>query len=391
MSAKHQIVPPFFRLSAFFFALFFVLGVYLPFFPVWLAERGLNEWQIGIVLATPMAMRIVSTPLTAAFADRFAQPRIPLLIYASLCFAFFTMLGLLDGFVAIAMMMGLIAVFWMPLAPLSDAMAFAVARRDGVDYGRMRLWGSIAFILANLGIGWLVARLAGGITLPILVASFAAVAVAAFFLPRTTTPAPAPEQAWAGRSLLRQPLSLAFVLAAGLVQASHAMLYGFGSLHWQSLGLDGTRVGVLWAIGVIAEIVLFSVSGRVVARLGPLGMVALAASAAIVRWSIFPFVSSFAAFLVVQLLHGLTFAAAHLGLIHHVANSVPEHRAGSAQGFAVTVATALMAIATSISGPLYRAFGAEAFFTMAGIGIAALLLCAAIARLMTAQSAAQTP
>ncbi len=370
---------PAIRLSFFFFALFFLVGVYMPFFPVWLATRGLSSTEIGVLLALPMAMRIVSTPFVGAFADRMAEPRSALLLFAVMAALLFAGIGFSDDFIVIAVMLALTAVFWMPLTPLSDAFALSIARRDGRDYGRMRLWGSLAFILANLGAGWLVGRYSGGVVHQILIFGFALIVTASYLLPHSvarTQVSPAEEKA--DRKSLRRPVFLAVVFLASLIQASHALVYGFGSLYWRSLGFTGTEIGALWAIGVIAEILLFSISGRVVARLGPLRLIAVAATAAIVRWALFPSLLHFHEFLAVQVLHGLTFGAAHLGLVHHVAQSVPERLAGAGQGIAVTIITASMAVAMVVSGPLYRGFGGDGFYAMAAVGAVALLLAGVI-------------
>lgn len=381
MSNVFRRFSPAVRLSFFFFALFFLLGTYMPFFPVWLATRGFSASEIGILLALPMVMRIVSTPFISAFADRMTEPRSALLLFAVTAAVCFAGVGLSGDFLPIAVMLALTAVFWMSLTPLSDALALAIARRDGRDYGRMRLWGSIAFILANLGSGWLVARFSGVIVHHVLMASFVLVVTAAYLLPNSAarqTVSSAEDRA--ERRSLRRPVFLAVIAVAGLIQASHALVYGFGSIHWRGLGLSGTEIGALWAIGVIAEILLFSVSGKVVARLGPLRLLALAAVAAMARWAVFPSLSQFYEFLVVQALHGLTFGAAHLGLVHHVARSVPERIAGAGQGLAVTMVTASMAAAMAASGPLYRTFGGDGFYAMAAIGALALFAAVAISR-----------
>lgn len=367
------------RLSLFFFTIFLCLGVYMPFFPVWLAAKGLEADEIAIVLAVPMVVRILTTPFTGAFADRMKEPRSALLLFAVVTVTFVACLGWVDGAVLISIVVGLTAMFWMPLTPISDAFALSVARRDGRDYGRMRLWGSLAFILANLGAGWLVERHTGNVVHAILLFTFSSVAVSAWFLPRSQSRDDDGEAAAIDRrGIMRRPYFLAVIAAAGLVQASHAMIYGFGSIHWRDLGLSGGEIGALWAIGVIAEIVLFAVSGRVVAKLGPLRMIGLAAAAAVLRWTLFPAITDFWVFLVVQALHGLTFGAAHLGIVHHVAQSVPERLAAAGQGLAVTIITAFMAGAMMISGPLYRGSGIDGIHAMTAIAGAALLLSAVL-------------
>ena len=373
-------LPASFRLSVFFAALFFGVGVYMPFFPVWLASRGLNPSEIGIVLALPMVMRIVTTSLTGAFADRMTELRHAVMIFAAVSVSLFALLFFAHDFYTIAVLMAVTAIFWMPLTPLSDALALIVSRRDGSDYGRMRLWGSIAFIAANLGAGWFVGHYSGAVVYPFLLGAFTAVFLSSIILPRVAAAPTDPEvEAGAGRKILRQPLFLAVLLAGGMTQASHAMVYGFGTLYWRSAELSGSEIGALWGVGVVAEILLFTMSGRVVALASPLGMIAIGATAAVIRWAVFPSVDGFGPFLLVQLLHGLTFGATHLGLVHHVAQAVPERFAGAGQGLAVTIITAAMAASTALSGPVYRTFGVDGFYAMSLLAFAALALVALIA------------
>ncbi|MEM8647817.1 MAG: MFS transporter, partial [Pseudomonadota bacterium] len=148
----------------------------------------------------------------------------------------------------------------------------------------------------------------------------------------------------------------------GLTQASHSVYYSFGTLHWQAGGIPGGAIGVLWSLGVIAEVALFAVSGRAVRLFTPSGLIALGAGAAVVRWAgtaIDPGVFSLA---VLQALHGLTFGATHLGVIHHISRTVPDHLHNTAQALYSSVAGGvIIALATASAGPLYQAYGAYAF------------------------------
>lgn len=154
------------------------------------------------------------------------------------------------------------------------------------------------------------------------------------------------------------------------VQASHAVYYVFGTLHWQSIGISTGVIGMLWAVGVIAEIGLFAVSGRgAVAAIGPARLVWLGALAAALRWSVTSFDPPLAVLFGVQLLHGLTFGAAHLGAIHFISESVPESCAATAQGLYASVTAGIaMGAAMTAAGPLYAAFGGRAYLAMAIMG-----------------------
>ena len=136
------------------------------------------------------------------------------------------------------------------------------------------------------------------------------------------------------------------------------MFYTFGALHWRAEGISTTTVGMLWAVGVLAEVALFAYSGIVVARIGPALLIVAGAAAAVVRWGVMALDPPLVILFPLQLLHALTYAASHLGAMHFIARAVPESAAGTAQAFYATIAAGLMmGGATLASGSLYARFG----------------------------------
>jgi MFS transporter, PPP family, 3-phenylpropionic acid transporter len=130
---------------------------------------------------------------------------------------------------------------------------------------------------------------------------------------------------------LRSPGFLLLLLAAGLAQASHAVFYTFGTLHWRALGLSTAWSGTLWAISIVAEVALFAYSAAVVRRIGPAQLIVLGAGAAVIRWFIMGLDPPLSLLLPLQILHALTFGATHIGAIHCLGRAVPETQAGTAQ------------------------------------------------------------
>ncbi|HQF30880.1 MAG TPA: MFS transporter [Hyphomicrobiales bacterium] len=374
------------RLSFFYGALFLSIGVYLPFFPVWLSSRGLSESEIGAVLAAPLVVRILFTPISGAIADRQASRKGMLVLYCWLALLGFSILGAVSGFVATLLAVAFTAVFWSSVMPLTEALALVGVRRYKADYGRMRLWGSATFIIANFAAGAALDLWPTGIVYWLILGTVAFAAMSAHGLPRVPSADPvgttgvAEIAAPGARAVLANPAFLAMLGASALTQASHAMMYTFGSIYWQARGFSGLSIGVLWALGVIAEITLFAVSGRVLARISPVGLMAVGAGAAVLRWSLMPLEPPLAVTAILQLLHGLTFGAAHLGIVHFIARSVPERYSGSAQSLNFTAMGACMALATYASGQLYKAAGAAAFGAMAATALVALLLAVAVVR-----------
>jgi len=377
-----------YRVAALFAAYFFGLGLFLPYFPLVLAQAGLSPAEIGTVLALPLAVRLIANPLVGALADRYARPGPALAVLSALAALGFAGLSAASGFWSIALLLAVTSLAWGPIVPLSDALAARVAREGGGDYGRMRLWGSIAFIVANLGGGALVGAatdvvVVGGIVAGLAVSAFVAMSLPVASVraaPEIALPADAPAPVAPPARTLWSPRFLLIIAAAGCVQASHAAYYAFSALHWSQAGLSGVWVGAFWGLGVVTEIVLFAMAGRIGARLGPGGLLALGAGAAILRWVLFPFAVDPVSIATLQVLHGLTFGATHLGGVAFVAASAPRHWAGAAQGVASTVVGGLTALASALAGVLYAIGPALAFDAMAGL--AALgLVSLALARL----------
>ncbi|MBN9022698.1 MAG: MFS transporter [Rhizobiales bacterium] len=164
------------------------------------------------------------------------------------------------------------------------------------------------------------------------------------------------------------------ITVGGLIQGSHAMLYSFGSLFWHAQGFGGLAIGAFWATAVIFEIALFMWSAPLVRRFGPFGFLALGGVAAIVRWLLFPLEPGLVGYLGLQALHAFSFGAVYLGCQHAVARTVPEELTASAQGVMAMMSGLMMALATLASGPLYEAFGGNAFALMAVMPAVALVI-----------------
>lgn len=368
------------RMSLFYGAIFLLIGFHLPYFPVWLDWRGLSPGEIGIVLSSPLAVRIFVTPVISFAADRIGDRRLVLILLswgALLCLFLFTISG---GFWSILAVAILAAMFWTSIMPITEAVAMDGVRRSGHDYGRMRLWGSLSFIAASFGGGVALQYWGAPAALWLVLSSCAFIVIAAHLLPRpagkgrlkaaTTPPQIRVRDAML---LIRSPLFLLFLFATGLTQSTHGVYYAFGTIHWQSLGISSGIIGFLWATGVIAEILLFLYSGRILRAVGTVNFIWLAALAAIIRWTITAFDPPLWVLFPAQILHGLTFGAAHLGAVHFISDAIPEEMMGTAQGlYAAFAAGICMGAAILASGPLYQALGSYAYLVMAGVAIVSL-------------------
>ncbi len=346
-------------------ALFVSIGVFMPFFPVLLTERGFSPEAVGLAMAIPVVLRLVTLPAAGAFSDWFGRPRTFLAILGMLAALGFAWVGLASGQVALCIALAFASLFWNPAFPLLESYAMRLSSHGKIDYGRIRIWGSISFVAANLGAGILL-----GIWPPVSVAWMIAAAFFVFALCAAAAPAmPAIPLHPETQGSLKPSRTLLFgVAAAGFIQASHALLYAFASIHWDRAGLSTTTIGALWAIGVLAEILLFTYGTSVLKKLSAMTLIWIGGVASLARFAALAFDPSADWLFPLQLLHGLTFGATHLGLMALIAQNVPHRAAGRAQTYSSTVIAVLMGLGTVTAGPLYAEYGALSFASSAMLG-----------------------
>jgi len=389
------------RLAFFYAAIFFMIGIHVPFWPVWLAAKGLGPTEIGAVIAAGVGVKVIFNPLIAHAADRRGLRR-PIMIALSVSsFASFTLFGVTDGFWPILLVSVVFFAVWSPIMPLGESLAMlsgqngagqngagqgeAVGAGDGapeaageLDYGRVRLWGSLSFIAGAAGSGALLSGRPPDVIYWGLLVSLALVVVVTLALPATRAPAAA-EGRFATIEVLRERRFGLFIAATALIQASHSVYYGFGTLNWQAQGYSENVIGLLWAEGVIAEIILFVFGAGLVGRLGPAKLIALGGLAGAVRWSLTGLAPGLGLLVILQALHAFTFAATHLGAIYFISRRIPQALSASAQGlYSAMVMGLALGAAMLLSGKLYALYGAgayQAMAVMAALGtVAAVLL-----------------
>ena len=363
------------RLGAFYAAYFIFGGVQLPFFPLWLEARGLDARTIGVVIAAPMIVRIVATPIIAHQADRYRALKAALVIASTVGALAMTAVGLVEGTVAIFLTFTLAAVAFSPVLSLTDAYALSGLGARERAYGPVRLWGSVAFIAGNVGAGFMLGLIAPGQLIWLIVAALVVTVIAAVALvPLEGGGRPAPETALhSPKTLLRDPVFLAVALASSLIQGSHALYYGFSTLQWRAAGLDGTLIGLLWGLGVAAEIVLFALSTRLPVALRPTALMAIGGLGAAIRWGAMALDPAAALLPLLQVLHAASFGATHLGAMGFLARAVPRQLAATAQGIVATVSGVVTASATGVAGLVYAGSGSLAYLVMAAMALVGLM------------------
>ena len=368
------------RVAVFYGALFVVYGMHVPYTPVWLDGQGLTAAEISTVMAAPFFLRLLITPGVALAADRSGEHRSTLIVLAWASMAIVLALSQASGFWPILLLMVPLIIAFTTIMPLTETVAVSGVRHAGLDYGRMRLWGSLTFVAASFAGGFAITRWGSAAAIWLVALGCALTVIAAHLLPREALgeDPPGPHQGpwWKADEplmLLRQPAFVVFLLAAGGVQAAHATFLTFGTLIWHKQGLSGGWIGALRAIGVFAEVALFAASGWLVRTFGAVWLLGAGALASIFRWTVMGFNPGLSVLIPLQILHGVTYGASHIGAIHFIGHAVPRHASGSAQALYATVAAGLaMGLATLVAGWLYARHGGQSYFAMTAIAIAAL-------------------
>src|SRR5262245_33104465 len=365
------------RVAALFAGIFCVTGSSLPYLPIWLDWVGLTARDIAIISACPLFVRVLVSPSIAFLADRTGDHRRLLIVLAWLALISQLLLAQMRGFWPILLACLLLALAWTSIMPLAETIAIRGMRSLRLDYGRARLWGSVSFTAATLAGGWLMAHADPPLLFALLVAGAMLLLLAAHALPATSARLGESRGILRVRDLaqlLRARRFVVFLLAAGAIQAAHAAFYTFGTLHWSSLGISTSVAGLLWTVGVVAEILVFFGSAAAIRHAGPIAILAIAAAVAILRWSAMAFDPALWLLFGLQALHGVTFGASHVGAIHFMARTVPEGQASSAQALYAAVSSGvLLGAATLLVGPLYADYGARAYLAMAGLAAVGLL------------------
>ncbi|MGE4220463.1 MAG: 3-phenylpropionate MFS transporter [Alphaproteobacteria bacterium] len=368
------------RLALFYVAIFAAIGIFMPFWPVWLHAQGLSATEIGVVLALGRWLSVVTSPMVANLADRTGERRRPILICAAGFFLTFLLYLPAQGFWQILAVAVLAALFLGPIGPLHESLTMASLGDRRAQYGRVRLWGSISFILAAMGAGALLDHRSPDVILWAMLGTLAAMVCIGFVLPDTRPP-PSALKLSAIPRLATNRVYGPFLVSVAMLQCSHAMIYAFGTLHWRAAGIDDAVIGWLWAEGVIAEVLLFAFAPSVLRQWGPGRLMLLAAAAGLVRWPLLGFSTDLPVLVAVQALHAFTFGAAHLGSMAFIAEAAPPGLSATAQTLYNTLAMGFgFAVITPALGPVYEALGGHTYYLMAVLSVLGALAVLVVMR-----------
>ena len=350
-----------------FISFFFIWGVFLPFWGIWLSGQGVSSERIGLLFSLGLLLRFVSNltllPRVSSAKSTLSLMRL-LVFFTVLSFSFLLFFHDHTWLAVITLVVNFIMG---PLVPLGDLVGTRLVKQIQLDYGRVRLWGSFSFIVGSTSVGWLIVDAGNNIILWSIIV--AAVFMLLFSLLNLSPQlyddvVSTREKKQSLFSLLKDPNVLLFLIIVGAIQGSHGAFYAFGTIHWDEIGISGLTISWLWAIGVFAEILLMRFNHKLFSKWSIKQMVLLGLIAAVIRWLVFALSDNIYVLAIFQTFHALTFAVTHLAAIRYIALQKNSQMVSYQSLYSGVALGLMMAGFTYLSGIFYEQLHGYVFLIM---------------------------
>lgn len=365
------------RYALYYFLLFGSIGAIAPFASLWLNSAGIEPAMIGIISAAPSVVMLLTTIRLGRWADGLQDRRYAIVTGNWVILIAQAILFIHTDLWTITLVWIVVGVAMYAIVPITDAAALSMSHRRGSDFARIRTFGSIGFVVALLSAGYVYEHRGISVLLWVWLLANALRLMYSYFLPANIriVEVNAPQKGVIGKSgrtkdaresdeLYQTPILLTLIGSA-LINASHAMVYTFGILHWTQTGLSEYQASIAIGAGVVVEILLMWWFKSLAQLVSSRACLVIAALCAIFRWGTLASEPSMLWIFLVQILHGVTFGVMYLASASFLSRRVPEHSAARAQTLLATITTAFMAIATYLSGLLYEQFAGKVYWLMA--------------------------
>ena len=360
---------PYWRLSGFYFFYFALLGGTAPFLALYFDHLGFSPARIGELIAIPMLMRCLAPNLWGWLGDHTGQ-RLLIVRFGALCtLVCFAGIFFSQSYAWLALIMATHAFFWHAVLPQFEVITLAHLREQAARYSQIRLWGSIGFIVAVVGLGLLFEWLSLDAYPAALLVIMAGIVVSSFWVPNAQPvlrPSTLESEGFVRQ--LRRPGILAFYLSVGLMQLSNGPYYTFLPLHLEGVGYGRGAIGLFWALGVAAEILLFLVMARLLQRYSLRAVLLASFLITAVRWLLLGGLPQYLpVLLLAQCMHAATFGAFHAACIHFVQRSFADRQQGQAQALYVSLAGIGGALGALYAGYSWKGLGPAWTFAIASL------------------------
>ncbi len=310
---------PYWRLSGFYFFHFAFIGAFAPYWSLYLKSLSFNALQIGVLMSLLHVTRIFAPTAWGYLADHTGKRMLIVQLAAitglvSYCGVFFG-----ESFLWMFAVMMLMSFFWSASLPLIEATTLSHLGKSTARYGSIRSWGSLGFVLAVIGIGYLLDATEIALLLWVVLGFKLGIVIFSWRIPEAEIASHSTD-ALSVQQIFKQPGVLAFFSACLLMAFAHGPYYTFYSIYLVDYGYSKGAIGWLWAIGVICEIGVFFLMSRVMHRFSLKQILAFSFTCAVARFLMIGWgVEWPTVMLLAQILHAATYGA------HHVAAMMAVH------------------------------------------------------------------
>lgn len=375
-----MIIPSTRWLALDYFTYFFAYGIFLPFIAMWLNGEGLEADIIGILLATGLSARFIGSLMIAPIVKGSRHLITTLRLFAGLTLIFAIGFIVSSNWLWLLFIMLAFNLFFSPMVPLTDALSASWQKQITFDYGKVRAWGSLAFIIRASSMGYLANNWGHKIIIYALLASIVIMLLTMLLQPTVLPKATYCQIANTTISLKQLLLDSSvwrFLLCITLLQSSHAAYYGFSSIYWKEVGYSDAIIGLLWSLSIVAEVIVFTFSYVLFRHWQASGLLLLAASCAVIRWSLIASFTALPILIMSQLLHSGTFTVCHLAAMRFISARNEDEIIRLQAFYSALALGAGLAIVTIVVGFVYEHFPFHhnwVFWLMSLIAIPALFI-----------------
>ena len=356
---------PYWKLSGFYFFYFASLGVLIPYWSLYLKSLEYSSLVIGSLIAILPATKLIAPYIWGWLADHTRRSMLIIRIASVLALLSFSLVFISTELWWLTIVMLLFSFFWNAVLPQFEAMTLNHLGEDSHRYSMIRLWGSLGFIIVAVLIGDLLPRYQAEVIPVVVLITFVCITLSSFLVPeKLNVPHLDHSPIW---KEVKRPEVLAFLVVCFLMLCSHGPYYTFYSIYLQEQGYDSPTIGMLWAVGVMAEVVIFLIMHRLLPMFGARKLLLLTFVLTTSRWLIIGFfVDDLSMLFIAQLIHAFSFGVFHavgIALVH-------EYFTGSHQGrgqalYASTSYGAGVAVGSLVSGMVWDHWGATLLFVFA--------------------------
>jgi PPP family 3-phenylpropionic acid transporter len=374
------------RIVALYIPVFMVFGVLLPYMPVWYASVGLTDSQAGYMVTLALMSEMIIAPFVSWYTDRIKRTELifPIMGILGVFFVILYMNFYELGVGIIALLTVLISLGTGALMPLTEAYGHQAMEHQKIDYGIMRMFGTIAFSISALLCGFLLTKMSFNIILWLLSGLYMIVAIAGFYFPfcpredslKTDSKSDMKKDDGSTNCnlVLKAMRYKTILIALVLIQAVHAIYYAFSSLHWQSIGFSGTDIGILWGVGALAECIFFAFSRFFGVRMSLEKVILIGGIGSVLRWIILANNPPFWVCFISQTLHALSFAMVHFATMTYVSNNIPQNMKGTGLSLIYSGVYFCQAVLTVVAAYFFTFYHEKVYYLAAFIAAFGVLI-----------------